>query len=35
MDFDLDYDIGCEDDKVKVKGQKIYFTALELTEYHT
>ena len=23
MDFDLDYDIGCDDDKVKVKGEKI------------
>jgi len=24
MDFDLDYDNRCEDDKVKVKGEKIY-----------
>ena len=23
MDFDLDYHIGCDDDKVKVKGEKI------------
>ena len=23
MDFDLDNDIGCDDDKVKVKGEKI------------
>lgn len=23
MDFDLDHDFGCDDDKVKVKGEKI------------
>jgi len=33
MDFDLD--IWCDDDKVKVKGEKIDFVALELTEHGT
>ena len=25
MDFDLEYDFGCDDDKVKVKGERSYW----------
>ena len=24
MDFDLEYDLGCDDDKLKVKGEKAH-----------
>ena len=31
MDFDLEYDLGCGDDKLKVKGEKAHRCLLVLS----
>ena len=31
MDFDLEYDLGCDDDKIKVKGEKAHLCLLVLS----
>ena len=31
MDFDLEYDLGCDDDKLKVKGEKAHLCLLVLS----
>ena len=32
MDFDLEYDLGCGDDKLKVKGEKAHLCLLVLSQ---